>query len=144
MRFIKVFKPRSKAEVVLAMAVILSVLVATWQILALRGELDAQTLALRDSKEETLAMEIKAGQAEDAFRDAILEVRRLEGEVKKANGIIAEDAAEIRRLNKDLQEANHIIREQNSALREVENQQGGDLGITALISIGCLFLGVTC
>ena len=149
MRFVSRFKPASVQQAIIAIAVVLAILVASWYIVALRG-------ANADANAEIYRLEGEIGKANSTIQwlweqeeIANAEIRRLEGEVDKANAEIRIANAEIRRLegevdkgNQAISEANSIIRQQNTALAEAQSGGSGELG--AIISLGCLFLGLPC
>ena len=157
MRFVSKFKPKSKLEAILSLAVVLAVLIGSWQILALRGENDRLTSRLQAAHGEIQRLESEVVKANDIIALDRVEIRRLEGEVRKGNDIIAEANADIHRLQSDLSrsnaetqrlrgelgEANSLIRQQNAALQEAQESSGG-AGLATLISLGCLFLGLPC
>lgn len=156
MRFVSRFKPASVQQAIIAIAVVLAILVASWYIVALRG-------ANADANAEIYRLEGEIGKANSTIQwlweqeeIANAEIRRLEGEVGKANAElrrleeeIGKANAEISRLegevdkgNQAISEANSIIRQQNTALAEAQSGGSGDLG--SIISLGCLFLGLPC
>lgn len=137
MRFVSKFKPKSKLEAILSLAVVLAVLIGSWQILDLRGENDRLTSRLQAAHGEILRLETEVSKANDIITEANADIQRLQSDLSQSN-------AETKRLRGELGEANSLIRQQNAALQEAQESIGGGSGIATLISLGCLFLGLPC